>query len=199
MAPKVYSACVAAVILALSMFAFAETPLNERLASLHIKNFGRINDNYFRGAQPQARDYAALAAFGVKAVVDLQYQGEAAEPQQVKAAGMKFYRIGMTSESKPSRQQVEAFLRIVDDPANQPVFVHCHGGRHRTGVMTAIYRLSHDGWNADRAFAEMKHYEFNKGFGHGALKDFVFEYYAGLDHQKATDKGQGMRVAADNQ
>src|SRR5262249_37184827 len=148
---------------------------------------------------PQAKDYTALAALGVKTVLDLQQQGEAGESALVKAAGMKFYRIGMTSESKPSSQQVGAFFKIVDDPANQPVFVHCHGGRHRTGVMTAIYRMAHDGWSPDRAFAEMKHYEFTKGFGHGALKDFVFEYYAGLGHQKATDKGQGMRIAADNQ
>ena len=30
-------------------------------------------------------------------------------------------------------------LQIVNDPAQQPVFVHCVGGKHRTGVMTAAY------------------------------------------------------------
>src|SRR5215470_3721598 len=112
--PKVCSACVAAIILALSVFSFAETPPNERPASIHIKNFGYINDKYFRGAQPQAKDYTALAALGVKTVLDLQQQGEASESALVKAAGMKFYRIGMISESKPSSQQVGAFFKIVD-------------------------------------------------------------------------------------
>src|ERR1043165_2018137 len=142
--PKEYRAFAAAIILMLSVCALAETPRHEKLAKIQIKNFGCINENYFRGAQPQARDYAALAALGVKAVLDLQQGGEASDPTLVEAAGMKFYRIKMNTQDKPSRQQVETFLKIVDDPANQPIFVHCHGGRHRTGVMTAPTRLTHD-------------------------------------------------------
>ena len=198
MLPKGYRAFAAAIILVLSVCALAETPRREKLAKIQIKNFGCINENYFRGAQPQARDYADLAALGVKAVLDLEQDGEAGESKLVEAAGMKFYRIKMNTQDKPSREQIAAFLKIVDDPANQPVFVHCHGGRHRTGVMTAVYRLMHDGWSAERAFAEMKQYQFNKGFGHGALRDFVYEYYAGLDQQKATDKGRGIAVASPN-
>jgi protein tyrosine/serine phosphatase len=189
---------MAAIILTLSVCALAETPRRERLAKIQIKNFGCINENYFRGAQPQARDYKDLADLGVKAVLDLQQDGETGEPKLVEAAGMKFYRIKMNTQDKPSRAQVEAFLKIVDDPANQPIYVHCHGGRHRTGVMTALYRLTHDGWSAERAFAEMKQYEFTRGFGHGALKDFVYEYYAGRDQQKVTDKGRGITVTSPN-
>lgn len=50
------------------------------------------------------------------------------------------------------------------------------GGRHRAGTMTAIYRITHDKWNADQAYAEMKRYEFERGFGHGTLKDYVYDY-----------------------
>ena len=189
----------AAILLVLSVCAFADTPRREKLSTIQIKNFGCINDNYFRGAQPQARDYGALAALGVKTVIDLEQDGEASEAKQVETAGMKFYRIGLTTQTKPSREQVETFFKIVDDPANLPVFVHCHGGRHRTGVMTAIYRMTHDGWSADQAFAEMKQYQFSKGFiSHGTLKDFVYEYYAGLDRQKDSDKGRSINVATPN-
>src|ERR1051325_4702622 len=121
MVSKGYRAIAAAIILALSVCAFAETPRREKLAKIQIKNFGCVNDNYFRGAQPQAKDYADLAALGVKTVIDLQVDGEAAEAKLVEAAGMKFYRIGMTTHDKPSREQVEAFLQIIDDPAHQPV------------------------------------------------------------------------------
>ena len=198
MVSKLSRASAAAIILVLSVCVFAETPRREKLAKIQIKNFGCLNDNYFRGAQPQAKDYADLAALGVKTVVDLEEDGEAGEAKLVEADGMKFYRIRMTTQAKPNREQVEAFFKIVDDPANQPVFVHCHGGRHRTDVMTAIYRMAHDGWSADRAFAEMKQYQFDKGFGHGALRDYVYEYYAGLGQQKATDKGQSITVASPN-
>jgi protein tyrosine/serine phosphatase len=66
--------------------------------------------------------------------------------------------------------------QIVNDPANQPVYVHCVGGRHRTGVMTAAYRMTQDGWTADRAFSEMKQYKFGADFLHPELKKFVYAY-----------------------
>jgi tyrosine-protein phosphatase SIW14 len=194
-----HRALMAVVILALSVCVFAETPRREKLAAIQIKNFGCINENYFRGAQPQERDYAALAALGVKTVIDLEEEGEAKEAQQVEAAGMKFYRIKMNTKDKPNREQVAAFLKIVDDPANQPVFVHCHGGRHRTGVMTAVYRMMHNGWSADQAFTEMKQFQFEKGLvSHDTLKAFVYEYHAGLGKQKSTDKGGSIIVATPN-
>ena len=68
------------------------------------------------------------------------------------------------------------FLALVNDPANQPVYVHCAGGRHRTGVMTAAYRMSIDGWTSDRAFKEMKSYKFGADFLHPEFKRYVYAY-----------------------
>lgn len=147
-------------------------------SKIGIKNFGCINENFFRGAQPRERDYADLAAAGVKTIIDLQQDGEAREQQLVEGAGMKFYRIGLSDSSWPSPGNTAQFLKIVNDPANQPVFIHCHGGRHRAGAMTAIYRMTHDGWSADRAYDEMRKYDFESGFGHGGLKAFVYDYYS---------------------
>lgn len=151
------------------------------LSRIRIKNFGCINENFYRGAQPRERDFAELAAAGIKTVIDLQQDGEAHEQQLVEAAGMKFYRIGLSDSSWPSPEKTAKFLKLVNDPANQPVFVHCHGGKHRAGAMTAIYRITHDGWNADRAYEEMRQYNFESGFGHGTLRDFVYDYYGRTD------------------
>jgi Tyrosine phosphatase family len=52
-----------------------------------------------------------------------------------------FYRIPMTTRVPPTREQLALFLGIVNDPVRQPVYVHCKGGKHRTGVMTAVYRM----------------------------------------------------------
>jgi protein tyrosine/serine phosphatase len=166
----------ASVSAALVAVALALPAAAQNLSTVHIDNFGRVNATYFRGAQPQGGDYAALAALGVRTVIDLTKDGDRSEPSLVQRAGMKFFRIPMTTHETPSPDKVGQFLKLVHDPANQPVYVHCQGGRHRTGVMTAIYRMTSEGWTADRAFAEMQQYKFGPAFLHSEFKDFVYAY-----------------------
>ena len=165
----------AMLVLALAASAGADAPF---AASIGIDNFGQVNSHYYRGAQPKGGAYANLATLGVKTVIDLTKDGDAREASLVKAAGMTFYRIPMTTHEPPSKDKVAQFLGIVNDPANQPVYVHCQGGRHRTGVMTAAYRMTQDGWTADRAFGEMKQYKFGADFLHPEFKKFVYAYRA---------------------
>lgn len=167
---------VLAVLLALLAVPAAAGARSDALAAIRIDNFGRINDNYYRGAQPTGRDYADLAAVGVKMVIDLTEDGDLAEAELVRGAGMKFHRIPMSTHETPSAAKVSEFLALVSDPANQPVYVHCQGGRHRTGVMTAVYRMTDGGWTADQAFAEMKKYKFGADFLHPEFKRFVYSY-----------------------
>jgi tyrosine-protein phosphatase SIW14 len=155
----------------------ATSTVDASRSSIRIENFGSINKSYFRGAQPEGRDYRDLAALGVKMVLDLQKDGVAEEAALVEAAGMKFLRIPMTTHVAPTPEQVALFLKHVSDPANQPVYVHCAGGRHRTGVMTAVYRMTIDGWSAERAFAEMKKYKFGADFLHAEFKEFVYGFH----------------------
>jgi tyrosine-protein phosphatase SIW14 len=160
----------------------AETPVRHKV---RVKNFGCINENYYRGAQPEKGDYEDLAAMGVKTIIDLQREGEASEQGMVEAAGMKFYRIPMSDKEPPPPEQVAEFLKLVNNPANQPVFVHCKGGRHRTGAMTAVYRMTHDQWAADRAWQEMRDFDFEHGYGHGALKEYVYYYSKQMARDRA--------------
>ena len=154
---------------------------NIATSRIAIDNFGRVNDAYYRGAQPAGGDYAALATLGIKTVIDLQADGSPAEGRLVEEAGMTFHRIPMTTHEAPSTEEIGEFLQLVSDPANQPVYVHCAGGRHRTGVMTAVYRMTHDGWTADRAFTEMKSYKFGADFLHAEFKRFVYGYHVPTD------------------
>jgi hypothetical protein len=48
----------------------------------------------------------------------------------------------------------------MDAPERQPVVIHCAGGRHRTGSMSALFRLEYDRWPIDRVLAEMYSYKF---------------------------------------
>ncbi|HET7694710.1 MAG TPA: tyrosine-protein phosphatase [Vicinamibacterales bacterium] len=161
-------------------FAGGRGPLSPAAAAagIRIDNFGQINDHYYRGAQPKGDDFRALSTLGVKLMIDLAQEGDRAEETNAAAAGMKFVRIPMSTHQVPSPAIVAQFLSLVNDPANQPVYVHCIGGKHRTGVMTALYRMSMEGWPGARAFAEMKQYKFGADFLHPEFKDFVLKYVA---------------------
>src|SRR5262245_19359224 len=131
------------------------------LSRILIHNFGRVNDGYYRGAEPVSRDYADLAAIGVRTLVDLR--GTDVDPAaklEATRAGLAYVQIPMTTHEVPTQAKLDQFLEIVTNPERQPVYVHCVGGRHRTGVMTAVYRMERDGWTAEQAFQEMKAYKF---------------------------------------
>jgi len=173
------AAALAALVLSAAP-AIAQTPSGVSHAarpSVTIDNFGRINANYYRGAQPLGRDFDDLATLGVKTVIDLTSDdGAENEKAMVEAAGMRFVKIPMTTRVDPTAAELETFLSIVNDPGAQPVYVHCVGGKHRTGVMTAIYRMTNDGWSGDAAFREMKQYKFGADFLHPEFKKFVLAY-----------------------
>ena len=147
------------------------------LSSIDIDNFGRVDANYYRGAQPDDDDYADLNSLGIKTLIDLtSHDADPNERAMVERAGMRYVQISMTTHEPPTSTTLAAFLSVVKDPASQPVYVHCVGGRHRTGVMTAVYRMTHDHWTADRAFKEMKQYKFGADFLHQEFKNFVYAY-----------------------
>lgn len=60
----------------------------------------------------------------------------------------------------PAPWHFEAFFKLLDEPANHPVLLHCQGGRHRTGTLSAIYRLEYDRWPVDRVLKEMYSFKF---------------------------------------
>jgi protein tyrosine/serine phosphatase len=170
------SALALAPIVGMAAEEAASTKASAAPSRISIDNFGQVNATYFRGAQPDGRDYKDLADLGIKTVIDLQADFLPAEEQLVKAAGMEFHRIGMKTRVEPTAGQLSLFLKLVNDPANQPVYVHCAGGRHRTGVMTAVYRMHHDKWDAEQAFKEMKQFKFGADFLHPEFKRFVYAY-----------------------
>lgn len=65
-------------------------------------------------------------------------------------------------DAKPSAPyDLQEFWQLVEDPDSQPVLMHCWGGVHRTGVLTAMYRIRYQGWTAGDAIKEMDLYGFD--------------------------------------
>lgn len=154
----------------------AQSADNLKSQNIRIKNFGQMDERFYRGAQPKEEDIKALAALGIHTIIDLQDAPTNYEKRAAEAAGIRYVNIPMSSTSRPRDEQIEQFLKLANDPATGRFFVHCAGGRHRTGVMGAVYRISHDGWDFDRAYKEMKNYDYYSRWGHGSLKDYVQDY-----------------------
>jgi len=168
-------------ILVLAATASAQEAVTERPSAniqVRIKNFGQMDERFYRGAQPGKEDYKDLAALGIKTVIDLREDPESYEQPLVESLGMKYINIPMLDKKYPTPEVTELFLKTVNDPATGKFFVHCAGGRHRTGAMGAVYRFQFYGWTFDQAYKEMKQYDFYTSWGHQAFKDFVEDYYA---------------------
>ena len=183
----------ALLALALFMLALGSASTPARLAetpAVSIKNFGRVNDHYYRGSQPSRAEFEQLQRLGVKTVIDLRKDNVPEAAGWVKGLGMQYFNIPMKPSVPATEEQTSYFLSLVNNPANWPVYIHCKGGRHRTGALTAVYRITRDGWTADQAFKEMKEYEFNHGLFGGpiAQKNYVYSFYENYRRKAAAQR-----------
>src|SRR3982074_3510593 len=113
----------ALVIFALSAVSFANGPSS--FPNVKIKNFGQMDERFYRGAQPKEADYKELAAIGIKTVIDLRDDPESYEKQNVERLGMRYVNIPMSDKDYPKGEQVDQFLKLVANPATGKFFVHC--------------------------------------------------------------------------
>jgi protein tyrosine/serine phosphatase len=177
-----FGAIYVALVVIAGLFTIANATFPPNLPAtpgVSIENFGKVNEHYYRGSQPDQEQFAQLRKLGIKTVIDLRKDSKKAARDWVQKLDMKYFGIPLKAGTPATVEQTNYFLSLVNDPANWPVYVHCKGGRPRTGAMTALYRITHDGWTADQAWEEMKQYDFNNGMfgGPGAQKKFVYSFY----------------------
>ncbi|HEY5883096.1 MAG TPA: tyrosine-protein phosphatase [Pyrinomonadaceae bacterium] len=196
---QVFTAVLAVLVLAVAVQ--AQQTANE----VKIKNFGQMDDRFFRGAQPKTEaDYKALAAMGINTVIDLTDDPKEYEKPMVEALGMKYVHIPMIAKKYPTEAAIKSFLETVENPDTGKFYLHCAGGRHRTGALGAVYRYKFYDWNYDQVYKEMKQFDFYTSWGHGAFKDFVKDYYEQIlatkivapvvaDAEKTSDKAMDKK------
>ena len=171
--------------------------------NIKIENFGQMDDKLYRGAQPLPDDYKALKDLGITTVIDLRKDKTDYEKKQVEELGMTYVNIPMTGWTTKD-ESVAEFLKVMNDPASGKVYVHCAAGKHRTGLVGAIYRLEKYGWDYDTAYKEMKNYEYFSGLFHRKIKGYVKDYFEkfGAERQaavKAAQAATAMQTAAAGQ
>jgi protein tyrosine/serine phosphatase len=177
--------------------AFAGKKAKEKRESVEdcdVKNFGKVNDHIYRGGQPKDGEYSELVALGIKTIIDLRDDPENYARRSAERAGLRYINIRLNAKRPPTASESNQFLDAVNDQKNWPVFVHCAGGRHRTGVLIAVYRMEMDGWSAWRAYEEMKDYKFFSSRGHGDMKEYVFDYFNRMMAKRVTEPGPPLRA-----
>jgi protein tyrosine/serine phosphatase len=109
-----------------------------------------------------------LREYGIKTVVTLRdavHPGETPpdweEEQYCKSEEITYCRITpqrwwASDKSVPAEQGIRRFRKVMDDPGNYPVLVHCFAGFHRTGAYCAVYRMEYEHWSNAQAIAEMR-------------------------------------------
>ena len=144
-----------------------------------VTNLYRIEPDLYRSAQPDGAGFRQLAALGVKAVLDLK--GGDGDADTARGTSLKLLHVPMTAWGLRDDRVLEA-LRILSDPANRPLIVHCQHGADRTGALMALYRVVVQGWSKEDAIREMN----EGGYNHSSL-------FKNLDRYVRVANVEGLR------
>lgn len=142
-----------------------------------LPNFHKVSDQLYRGAQPLGGGITKLAELSVKTIINLRGEDDLSRDEQKEAegAGLRYFSVSMPGLGAPSDEQVARVMSIIDNPENQPVFIHCKRGSDRTGTIVAIYRISHHNWTGDRAIDEAKAHGMS--WAEFGMKGYISNYY----------------------
>jgi len=122
-----------------------------------IRNFLRVTTDFCTGGQPRLEHMAQLKADGVKAVLNLRQPSEhRADDERAAAekAGLKYFNIPVEF-GNPKDEQADEFLRLTDESANRPMFIHCTAAI-RVGAFWMIRRVLRDGLTVEAALEEAR-------------------------------------------
>lgn len=149
---------------------------NPTRPTVHVRNFGVVNDHLLRGAQPSASEITELSLAGAKLIIDLREAGTATaiEKQEVEKLGMKYTNIPFPPLAAPSPALIRNVLNLITENKSQTIFVHCRRGKDRTGTVVACYRIQHDGWDNQHALEEAN--EFGMSALEHGMRSFIVHF-----------------------
>ena len=158
-------------------------PVGKTQLQQGVPNLFRVSPVLYRSAQPTVEGLTILnkgqaMSYGlpneIKTVVNLR--NNAGDDALVLPKGVRYEQIPFDTW-QVKEADVVRFLKIVRNPANQPVLLHCKHGADRTGMMTAIYRIVEQGWRKQDAIAEMT----QGGFGYHPIWSNLIRYIENMD------------------
>ena len=132
----------------------------------HIRhNFMTITEGkvYKSGVIPPDEIADFVKEYKIKSIVDLRFPGTGddvnnpeipveltAEKNAVaKIPGVNYFNNG--SDQVPTQKNLDIFFKIMDNPDNYPVLIHCYHGIGRAQMYSAIYRIEYESWDNEKA------------------------------------------------
>ena len=140
-----------------------------------VTNFNRLETTIACAGATTPAAVAGLKQMGYASIINLRQASEQGadidgEAAAAKAAGINFVHLPFNAAS-PDPTVVDAFLKTIVDPKNNPAFLHC-ASANRAAAFWMIKRMQVDKWDAERAGTEAA----ALGLTNGALKTFALEY-----------------------
>ena len=150
-----------------------------------VPNLHKISDSLYRSAQPSAAGMKNLKAMRIETVISLR--SFHSDHDEIGESGLAYEHLSMKAWH-PEEEEAVRFLRIVTNPKQSPVLVHCQYGADRTGTMCALYRVAVQGWSKEEALKEMA----QGGFGFHGIWENLIQWIDGLDIERIK-KRAGIR------
>ncbi len=154
-------------------------------------NFEIITENkvYKSGVIPPDEIADYVAEYKIKSIVDFRFPGTGddvnnpeipveltAEKEAIaKIKGVNYFNDG--SDQVPTQKNLDYFFKIMDNPANYPVLLHCYHGIGRAEIYSAIYRIEYENMDRDEARTSTRFLTKWSSFDIGKPKgDFLHTY-----------------------
>jgi hypothetical protein len=74
-----------------------------------------MDERFYRGARPKAKDFQALKDLGIKTIIDLT-DNTPEERGYAEAVGLHYVNIAIADKTDPTDAQIAQFLKLVNDP-----------------------------------------------------------------------------------
>ncbi len=142
-----------------------------------VRNYTKVDATIGCAGATEVKALPGIAKLGYKAVLNLREETEAGvsigeSRAAAEAIGLRYLHLPFKS-SAPDVKAADEFLKLVADPANQPLFIHCGSG-NRVAALWLIKRMVIDKWTEERSLAEAKAI----GLSSEALQKFALDYVA---------------------
>jgi hypothetical protein len=137
-----------------------------------IRRFRKITDGLYRGSGPSPKDVRHLKEeFGIKKIVSLDEEAGERISRACKLLGIEQVKIYLDGSRKSLINLLKHNLKklLID---GGPTFIHCHEGKDRTGLLSALFKCKYMGANADDAIEEAKSLGFGVGIDPKVTKLF---------------------------